>query len=258
MPFFDDNTPTRWTPHRAGAVGAVAAISLRLRQSTRAGADPEDETVRGDAPNDRRPPARQMLWVDGVGSYLMTLAEEVTVGRANPSGRAEALIPVLADLAGVHARVTRRDGRYLLTPFGGVSLGGEAIEGPTLWDPGVVAELGDPGLPGAVRMLLEKPHPLSATARLVVESGHRTDPAADAVLLVAESCVLGPKAHSHVRVREATGEAILFRGSGGLVCRSGGPLAVDGVTQSGPALLGGDSRVEGEDFVFTIEHLETP
>ena len=52
-----------------------------------------------------------------------------------------------------------------------------------------------------VRLRFTKPHALSATARLVLESHHKTQPSADAVLLMADSCVLGPNRHCHVRCR---------------------------------------------------------
>ena len=58
---------------------------------------------------------------------------------------------------------------------------------------------------------MRRAHPLSLTARLDFLSRHRTQPPADAVLLLADSCVLGPKPHSHIVCRDWTREVILFR-----------------------------------------------
>ena len=44
-------------------------------------------------------------------------------------------------------------------------------------------------------------HVLSASARLEMVSRHRTQPHVDGILLMAESCVLGPKWQNHVVCR---------------------------------------------------------
>lgn len=241
-----DDTPTRWYRGPSRSASSVAAISLRLRETTHAGDDPEDQTVSGNSTG--RPRRDQlMLWVDGVGGFLVTLAEELVIGQPGIGASDGPDLPLLADLSRRHARLARVGGRHLLTPYGPARVGGRPIDGPTVIDDGARFEL------GSVRFRLRRPHALSATATLVVESGHRTVPAADAVLLMAESCVLGPKPHSHIRCPEWRDEAILFRGAGGLVCRSGGGLAVEGRRVAGAAPLAPGRRVEGQDFALCVE-----
>ena len=78
-------------------------------------------------------------------------------------------------------------------------------------------------------MAFRRPHALSATARLDFLSNHRTQPSADAVLLMAESCILGPGRHCHVVCRDWPREVILFRQDNELYCRAAGGLEIDGI-----------------------------
>jgi len=188
-----------------------------------------------------------MLWVDGVGGYLLTLADEVTIGQPASDGDPAPSIGLLADLSRRHAKLARREGRYVLTPHGETTIDGRRIDGPTVVEDGASIGL------GSARLRLRRPHALSATAVLTVESGHRTAPAADAVLLMAESCVVGPRPHSHVRCAGATDEVILFRGAGGLRCRASGPLVVDGVAHTGTVAVEPGLRMEGQDFALCVE-----
>ena len=104
-------------------------------------------------------------------------------------------------------------------------------------------------------MRFSRPHPLSATARLDFNSNHRTQPSAAAVLLMADTCVLGPGAHSHVICRDWPHEVVLHRQHGGLYCRSATPFEVDGTNykQQGPVTL--HSHVIGDGFSFSLEEI---
>lgn len=252
MPGIRDDSPTQWlSPQASRPASGVAAISLRLRESTRPGLSPEDPTVPGKASNDDPRTAKRMLWVDGVGGFLVTLADEVTIGLPAQAGGDAPELPILADLSRRHARLARTDGRYVLTPYGPTTVNGKPIEGPTVLADGNRFSCGD------VEFSLRRPHALSATAVLTVESGHRTVPGSDAVLLMAESCVLGPKAHSHIRSADWSHETILFRGSGGeLLARSGDRMAVGGALVEGAAKLAPGSRLEGQDFALSVEEVQ--
>src|SRR5690606_34160954 len=72
-----------------------------------------------------------------------------------------------------------------------------------------------------------QPHPLSASARLEPVSGHRIEPRADAVILMAESCVLGHKAGNHVVYPDWPADVVLFRSGDTLHCRSQSELLID-------------------------------
>ena len=228
-------------------------ISSRLRDTSRTGLLPGEETVSG--ANDRNHPRadQRLLWVDGVGGYLLCLADELLIGQ--PGAPDSALpppdLPLLADISRRHLRIRRESGGYLLQPHGDTWVNSQQIDSPTLITGGEEIRLGE-----SVRLRFSKPHALSATAKLVVESGHRTDPAVDAVLMMAESCVLGPAPHSHIHCPRWSGEAILFRASGGLQCRSDQELTVDSAPIRGAVTIEPGRRIEGQDFAMTVEEVD--
>ena len=59
----------------------------------------------------------------------------------------------------------------------------------------------------------------------------------DAVVLMSESCILGPQSHSHVRCREWTADLVLFRRGDELMCRTQSPVEIDGQTCVGQAAV---------------------
>ncbi|MGL4512846.1 MAG: FHA domain-containing protein [Lacipirellulaceae bacterium] len=194
--------------------------------------------------------SQRMLWIDGVGGYLLTTSDELLIGQPSAPGEGGKSpdLAVLADLSRRHATLRRETGAYVLTPHAPVWIDGRVADGPTVVQHGAELRLGS-----KVRVRFARPHALSATAILVVESGHRTAPAADAVILMAESCVLGPKPHSHIHCRGWQGEAILFRGADGLLCRAPGELYVAGKPVSGPVVARPGERIEGDEFSMVIE-----
>ncbi len=104
-----------------------------------------------------------------------------------------------------------------------------------------------------MRLGFRRPHALSATARLDFLSHHRTEPTVDAVLLMADTCVLGPKPHSHVVCRDWPEEIILCRHEGGLYVLSRGAFEVDGTRGRDRVRIGHCSRVVGPHFSLSLE-----
>lgn len=217
------------------------ALADAIRNTSAAPGESEEETVSGRAPADRR-----MLWIDAVGGYLICLDDEVVIGQ--PSGGAAPGLPILADLSRRHAVVRREGGGYVLDPVGPTRLDGKEITAATALGDAHLIELGP-----SVRVRFSKPHALSATARLDVQSAHKTAPSADAVLLMADTCVLGPKKHSHVRCPDWKGDVVLFRQKSELRCRSAQPLLVDGREAGEAPAVDAPSRIEGQDFSMSVE-----
>lgn len=191
---------------------------------------------------------RFMLWVDAVGGYWVCLAEELVVGQ--PGGPDGADIPILADISSRHARI-RRDGEgYVIDAFRDVRVGGRRVEATSWLADGACIEIGP-----SVKLALRRAHPLSLTARLDFVSRHRTQPPADAILLVADSCVLGPKPQSHVVCRNWSTEVILFRQESKFYCQSAGRFEIDGTTCRDRGVLQANSHVRGDGFSFSLEVL---
>jgi len=189
-----------------------------------------------------------MLWVDAVGSYLVCLNAEVALGQPAAQG-AGPDVPILGDLSRRHAVIRREGEAYSIEAIRPVRVEGRAIERIVPLTDGSTIELSD-----SVRLRFRRPHPLSATALLEFTSRHRTQPSTDGVLLMAEACILGSAANSHVVARAWQHEVVLFRRADVLACRTSAKVAIDGrQNRGGRGTLGPQSRVEGEEFAFSLE-----
>ena len=202
-------------------------------------------------PMDRSPSMKTggfLMWVDAVGGYWVCLGDQITLGQPAVNGKAD--VPILGDISNRHARI-RRDGEgYLIEAYRPVYVDGRIVDNVRSLANGQTIRLGD-----SVELIFRRPHALSTTARLDFVSGHRTQPSVDAVLLMADSCVLGPASHCHVVCRDWPTEVVLFRHDNRLFCRTAGPLKIDGRTAKGRGPITPHSRIEGEKFSLTLEEL---
>jgi FHA domain len=190
---------------------------------------------------------RFLLWIDSVGGFWVCTSDAVTLGQ--PGGGCEVDVPILGDLSRRHALI-RRDGEgYLIEAIREVRVNGRPTEPVASLVDGSTIELGQ-----GVRLAFRRPNPLSATARLDFASRHRTQPRSDAVLLMADACVLGPRPRSHVVCPSWPHELILYRHDSQLYCRTRGPLEIDGVRcvdRGGP--LRPNSRIVCEQYSLSLE-----
>jgi hypothetical protein len=196
---------------------------------------------------------RLTLWVDAVGAYRVVLADAVVLGQPVPEDRAGGArrapdLAILGDLAARHARIHRDAESYLIEAIHPVAVDDRPVQKITTLKDGATITLGR-----NVRLLFRRPHPLSATARLEVVSRHRLEPRADAVLLMADSCVLGPKPTSHVVARDWTGEVVLSRRAGQLFVRAPGTWKLDGTDRQGRNPITTHSQIAGETFSMSLE-----
>lgn len=255
-------------PH---ANGRQQALDPRLAECKRM----EETQLHGQAELPKAPSNRFMLWIDGVGGFLVCEGASLVIGQPDPAGqrsrghlcsrsqasapqqpsegeteRRGADVPILADISRRHVRIRRIGEDYLLDPLRQVRVNKRAVSVSTLLTDGAELEL-NPG----VRLRFRRPHPLCATARLEFLSQHRTHPPADAVLLAAGTCILGPQPTSHVVCRDWKQPVLLFRREGGWRVRYAGRFQVDGVWCEGEAEIGPRSQIAGEDFSLYLEPL---
>jgi len=196
-----------------------------------------------------RPAGRRfLLWIDGVGGYLVCLSDEVILGQACPECQVD--VPIQADLSRRHAKIARQGDGYVIESWQTTRVNGQTIRGKTLLSDGDEIELAQ-----AVRLRFRQPHALSASARLDFVSHHRTHPKADGVLLMAESCVLGPKWQNHVVCRDWQGDVVLYRRDGELFCRAMDSIEIDGRVCDGRGQIHPNSHVSGSDFSMSLEEL---
>jgi tetratricopeptide (TPR) repeat protein len=234
-----------WVPHPRDVLDAHGAAEPPPGNAPSSDRSFQQPLVR---PGSLNHPTRLVLWVDGVGSYLMLLSDKVTIGPA--SFRASVDLPMQADLSRRHARIVRRDEEYWLEPIRGrVCYAGDLLTEPRLLADGQELLLGD-----RVRLRFRRPHPLSCTARLERLSSHRTVPLADAVLLMAHTCILGSDGRSHVVCPESTAPIYITHENRGILkCHSKERIEVDGQTWDASLPLRLPARVTGAGISFLLE-----
>lgn len=202
----------------------------------------------GAAMIDYTPGPRFLLWVDGVGGYLVCQGDTISLGQPVQGSYVD--VPVLADISRLHATI-RRDGEcYLIDPLRPTRLAGRSIERVTSLADRSEIELGQ-----GVRMRFRMPNPLSRTARLDFVSRHRTSPTTDGVVLLAESCILSPSGKAHITCPNWASEVVLFPQGDELYCRATGRFEIDGVAVEGQAPITRSSQIVGEDFSLSLEKL---
>jgi hypothetical protein len=189
-----------------------------------------------------------MLWIDAVGGYWVCLGDKITIGQ--PVGLGKVDVPILGDISPRHALIHRDGEGYLIEAIREVRVNGRPVRPTAYLNDGCYIEMGE-----SVRLIFRRPHALSATARLDFASRHRTQPSADGVLLMADSCVLGPKRHCHVVCRHWPGEVILYRHDEELYCRTAGNMKIDGVLCQQRGKITCNSHVIGEGFSLKLEKL---
>ncbi len=189
---------------------------------------------------------RFLLWIDAVGGYWVTMSDEVVLGQPT----ADVDVPILGDISKRHARICRDGEGYLIEALRPVYVNDQPVQGRTTLSDRAIIRLGD-----RVELRFRRPHALSTTARLEFVTGHRTQPSSDAVLLMAETCVLGPSGHSHVVCHNWPEEVVVFRRHGELFCRTGGTVEIDGVATRRRGLITRSSHVQGDRFSFSLEPL---
>ncbi len=175
---------------------------------------------------------------------MLTLSDEIVIGQPT----ADVDVPILGDISKRHARICRDGEGYLIEALRPVHVNGQPVQERTTLSDRAIIRLGD-----RVELRFRRPHALSTTARLEFVTGHRTQPSSDAVLMMAETCVLGPSGHSHVVCHDWPNEVVLFRRHGELFCRTPGAMEIDGVETRRRGLITRSSRVQGDRFSFSLE-----
>lgn len=196
------------------------------------------------------PGGRFLLWADAVGGYLVCLEDRVILGRAGSDGSAD--VPLMGDLSRDHAAIVRGSESYLIEPRRDTFVNGRRADGPTVLRNGDVIRLGS-----TVELEFRQPSPFSATARLAIVSRHRLPIAVDGVLLMADTCIVGPAEQAHIPAPALREPVVLYRQGGTLWCRARGGFEVDGRPCVARAPLTMTSSVLGEGFSFSLEPLRS-
>ncbi len=188
---------------------------------------------------------RFLLWADVIGGFLVCLDDEIVLGRAGADSPAD--VPLLGDLSRKHATLVRDGDGYILKAHQDTYINGKRIEASALRN-GDVIRLG-----ATLELEFHQPSPVSSTARLEIVSRHRLPMAVDAVILMAETCIVGPSPQAHVPAPALEAPLVLYRQGASLWCRASGEFTVDGEERSSRSPLTLRSCVRGEGFSFSLE-----
>ena len=188
---------------------------------------------------------RFLLWIDGVGGYLVCLGSRITFGQAIPGSPVD--VPVVADVSRMHATLSRDGEGYVLEATRAMQVNGQPAT-RALLRPGDRVTLGP-----SCQFQFRQPVPASATARLDLVSGHRLPLGVDGVLIMAETLVMGGGDPVHLTVPDLKEPVVFFRHKDGLGLRHTGGLTVNGQKIPERTLLGPRAVVSGDDFAFAVE-----
>ncbi|MGQ0636118.1 MAG: FHA domain-containing protein [Planctomycetaceae bacterium] len=193
---------------------------------------------------------RLILWIDSVGAYLVCLGSDLTIGGPGTDGRA-ADLPLLANLSRLHVTLRRSGERYVLYAHSPTCVAGRPVHDVADLSDGYELLLGD-----SVRLRFRLPNVLSGSVRVEFLSDHRPARAADGVVLLDDTCLLGPAADNHIRCPGWPQTVLLFRRDGRLHCKARDDLFIDGRHCPTGGELAPGSVVTGSEIRFRVEAWE--
>lgn len=196
------------------------------------------------------PATQYLLWIDGVGGFLVCLSHRVTLGQANPEAVVD--IPLLADVSRHHATLQRDPEGYFLEAIRKVQVNGQPTDKVLLRAADRIT------LGASCQMQFWQPVPVSASARLDLVSGHRFLHPVDSVLLMADTLLIGAGPQAHVVVPDLTAPLVLFRNKTGLGARWPGNLMIDGQEYTGKGPLEAGSTLQTEQLTLALERADKP
>jgi FHA domain len=258
--------PSATLPHRNGRVAWMAACSdSPTEPAPRTGTGETGQPARehpGTRPpiasparaaaaarsSNRGPHGRFLLWADSIGGYLVCLDDEVILGRAGPDTLAD--VPLLGDVSRQHATLIRNGDGYIVRSNKPTFVNGQRVLTASVLRDGDVIRLGS-----TLELGFRQPSPVSSTARLEILSRHRLPLAVEGVILMAETCIVGPSSQAHISAPELNDPVVLYRQGSSLWCRAPGSFEVDGRACISRAPLTLQSSVLGEGFSFSLEPL---
>ena len=190
-----------------------------------------------------------LLWIDAVGGFLVFMGDQITIGQAIPGTNVE--LPILGDLSRRHAIISRIGDDYVVHPIGVTRLDEQHLSGPAQLHDGCVISLGS-----SIRLRFSRPNPLSNSARLDVISRHRTEPSCDGIIMMAETCLLGPADDCHVVCKAWEDQLVLMPTDDDRIrFKASDSVTVDDEATCDVGVLDWGSRLAGEDFALKFERL---
>lgn len=190
-----------------------------------------------------------VVWIDRVGAFQLCLKNEVTIGGPAADG-VSADVALLANLSRRHATFVRSGESYVLAAHAPLQVAGKSVHDRVDLADGYVLSLG-----ANVRLKFRLPSVMSGTARIEFLSDHRPAQAADAIILMDDTCLIGPGPENHIRCPGWSQSVLLFRREGRLWCKSRGELFLGGRHAPEGGELEPGVVVTGSDIRFRLEEM---
>ncbi len=192
--------------------------------------------------------APAILWVDGVGGFLVLRGPSATLGPAFAEPAPD--VPILADLSRNHASI-RRDGEgYWLSSDRPTTVNLAPAQRHLLHSDDRIT------LGASCQLLFSQPESLSATARLTILSGHRFGHPVDAVLLMAETLILDRSPQAHVQTADVRQRVVIFRSGNDLALKASSSIRANGQAHRDRVTLTPGVPTSVDDLTLTLESLE--
>ena len=230
----------------ASPLGIMAPLSTRAASgpsAIRAGGHSLEATIAEAAHGARAGSAKPLLLlIDGSCSALVLRQNLVRLGRAG--GSAPIDVPIPGDIQSHHADIINYGDDFFVMPRGPVRINHAPIRSALLRD-GDRLRLGD-----KTKLEFLKPSAKSDTAVLKVSDRQRLPMDVSYVVLLRDTCLIGPQPSCHLRTREGESRIVLFVRDGELYARATG---ADG-RPSGPAIalpLGVTQRIGDQSITIT-------
>lgn len=193
---------------------------------------------------------RYMLWIDGVGAWQLCVGQQFLIGGPTLEHRT-ADVCLMANLSRRHAILERIGENWFIQACGRTVVSGRTVADRAVLKTGDELRLGD-----RVRLGFRIPSVLSGSAVIDFESHHRPPQSVNGIILMTDTCLLGPRRDHHVCCPDWPDLVVLFHQQGQLKCRSRLPLKVNEDRVRDSAVLPDGAIVTGDDFRFRIERLK--
>jgi len=192
---------------------------------------------------------RFLVWIDGVGVYLVCLNDRFEIGgaRFNDSDE-QADLALMSNLSRQHASIIRNGSDYLVESHGSAKLSGREIVDQTHLLDGNEITLSE-----SVKLRFYLPSALSSSARIDFLSDHRPPQPIDGVVLMAETCLLGAGTENHVPCPNWPGTVLLVRRGDEVWCQSRLDIFVNEQHIPDGCVLNNHDIITGSEIRFHIE-----
>lgn len=210
---------------------------------------------------DSQPPAAQpvtgvnyLLWIDGVGTWLVYLQESLRIGGPGKPGATSQLgsewadLALLSNLSRHHATIVRSGESYYLDANAPVLCQQRPANERVLLTDQAELRLNQDTI-----LTFSQPTALSTSACLAFTSFHQPQQRLDGIVLMAENCLLGATAENHIVCPRWPGSVVIYRQGDQILCRSRQEIYVNEEPASQGAVLTPGCLVSGSDLRFRWE-----